>query len=76
MSLYNWGRPAPLLARSGLMQQSMVKILYINEKEDRGSEEVHDGKRNLASLVPYCRTLAKLRMRRGNLGTRCAAAEP
>ena len=46
------------------MQQSMVGILYINKKEDRGSEGVQDGKRNLASSARCCRTLAKSRMRR------------
>ena len=62
MSLYHWGRLAPPLARSGLMQQSMVEILYINEKEDRGSKGVQDGKRNLASSARRCRTLTKSRM--------------
>ena len=33
LSLYHWGRPAPPLARSALMLQNMVEILYIIERE-------------------------------------------
>ena len=39
------------------MQQCMVEILYIIEKEDRGSKGIQDRKRNLANSARRCRTL-------------------
>ena len=61
VSLNHWGRLAPLLARSGLMQQTMDEILYIIKREDKSSKEVQDGKRNWANSARRYRTLVKSR---------------
>ena len=56
-----------MLVRSGLMLHNIIKILYIIEKEERGSKRVQDEDEGLGDLGKNMKGLGEVKEERGEL---------